>query len=109
MAAWPRVGPTTRCSMTFTGTGSAPPLISSRQVLGLLRGRMMPVIWVEPPAIPTWQATSASTCGEEMTLPSSTNASRRVGSPAGAQAALAVACCQIFPPFPWKPMVTYQF
>ena len=36
IAASPRVGPTVRCSITSTGTGSAPPLISSGEVLGLL-------------------------------------------------------------------------
>ena len=33
IAASPSVGPTVRCSMTSTGTGSAPPLISAARSL----------------------------------------------------------------------------
>ena len=78
-----------------------------RQVTSL--GRVnWPVIWVEPPVIPTSQATCGSTCGEEMISLSSTMATRLAGSPAGAQAALPVSCSQARWPEPRKSMVTNQ-
>ena len=77
-AASPSVAPTVRCSITSTGTGSAPPLMRTARspaVSWLNR----PVIWVADPA-PAHR--SVCTAGEEMTSRSSTIAMRRtpVGS-----------------------------
>ena len=107
IAACPRVGPTVRCSMISTGTGRAPPRISSARSLASA-GVNWPVIWVDPPVIPTLQATCGSTCGEEMISLSSTMATRLPGSPPGAQAALPVSCSQARWPEPRKSMATNQ-
>ena len=56
IAACPSVGPTVRCSMISTGTGRAPPRISSARFRASAAVNR-PVIWVDPPAIPTLQAT----------------------------------------------------
>lgn len=105
IASSPSVGPTTRCSMIFTGTGSEPPWMSAARSLASA-GLKSPVIWVEPPVMPTPQATLSVTWGEEITLPSSTMATRR-SSPA-AQAALAVSRSQVSPPPPLNRTSTAQ-
>ena len=105
MAAAPSVAPTVRCSITSTGTGSAPPRIRTARSLASFAVND-PVIWVEPPAMPTSQGTDGSTCGDEMTWSSSTIATRRVGSLGAAHAAAAVSCCQAEPPLPLKSTVT---
>ena len=107
IASEPRVGPTVRCSATSTGTGSAPPRISTDRSLAWSAVKL-PVIVVRPPAIPAWQPTDGSTCGEEITSSSSTIATRRFGSPAGLQAASPVSFCQASPPVPRKSTVTNQ-
>ncbi|CAM5269039.1 hypothetical protein SBADM41S_08431 [Streptomyces badius] len=93
MAAAPRVGPTVRCSTISTGTGRAPPLISSA------RSRASsalndPVIWVAPDGSPASQPTEGSTCGDEMTFSSRTMATLRRSSPAGWHAASPVSFFQ---------------
>ncbi len=67
-----------------------------------------PVITVWPPAMPCSQATEGSTWGLEITWPSSTMATRRVGSPAGWQAASPVSSAQRRPPSPWNSIATCQ-
>ena len=93
IASAPRVGPTVRCSTTSTSSGSEPPRTRAARSWASSTVNE-PVICVLPPAIPTPHAIEGSTCGEEMTASSSTIATRRVGSPGGAQAASAVTCCQ---------------
>jgi hypothetical protein len=66
------------------------------------------VIWVLPPLMPTWQPTEGSTWGLEITLSSSTIATRRVGSPVAAQAAAPVSSRQALAPAPLKSMVMNQ-
>ena len=107
IAACPSVGPTVLCSMISTGTGRAPPRMSSVRSRAS-SGVNWPVIWVDPPTIPTSQATYGPTCGEEMISLSSTTATRLAGSPAGVQAALPVSCAQARSPEPRKSMVTDQ-
>ena len=79
--------------MTSTGTGSAPPRMRAASSLASSWVKS-PVICVDPPGMPTSHATDGSTCGEEMTSSSSTIATRRTGSPGGAQAASPVSCVQ---------------
>ena len=86
MAAWPRVGPTVRWETTSTGTGRAPARISRARSLAS-SSLKSPVITVWPPLMPCSQATDGSTWGLVMTWPSRTIATRRLGSPAGWQAA----------------------
>ncbi|MCP9954649.1 hypothetical protein LUX33_43870 [Actinomadura madurae] len=64
------------------------------------------MIWVDPPVMPTPQLTLSVTCGEEITLPSRTIATRR-SSPI-AQAALAVTLSQVLPPSPLNLTLTAQ-
>lgn len=90
MASSPRVAPMTRCSTISTGTGRAPPEMSRASSRASASSKD-PVIWVVPPPIPAPQAMAGSMRGEEMILSSRTMAIRRRGSPAGWQAASAVA------------------
>ena len=87
--------------MTSTGTGSAPPLMrtASWSASSWLK---LPVIWVVPPWMPTLHADAVCTCGELMTWPSSTIATRRSVSPLGLQAAWPVRVSHLRPPSPWK-------
>ena len=101
MAASPRVGPTVRCSTTSTGTGRAPARMSSARSPASSPVKS-PVITVWPPPMPCSQATEGSTWGLEITWPSSTMATRRVGSPSCWQAASPVSAAQRRPPSPWK-------
>ena len=105
IASAPSVGPTVRCSMTSTGTGNAPPWTSAARSLASA-SLNCPVICVDPPVMPTWHCTLGSTCGEEITLSSSTIATRRPGSPGGLQAASPVSLTQDFSPLPLKSTLT---
>jgi hypothetical protein len=80
IAAFPNVGPTVRCSRTSTGTGSAPARISNARSFASAMPKL-PVITVDPPAIPMSQVTVCSTCGDEMTLSSRTYRSCRRPKP----------------------------
>ena len=64
MAASPNVAPTVRCSITLTGTGSAPPLIRIARSLADCWVNC-PVIWV---ALPAPEHSSGCTAGEEIAL-----------------------------------------
>src|SRR5215211_7845486 len=107
MAASPRVGPTVRCSTTCTGTGRAPARMS-RARSSASRSVKSPVMTVWPPPMPCPQATDGSTWGLEITWRSSTMATRRLGSPAGWQAAWPVSSAQRRPPSPRNPIDTCQ-
>ncbi len=107
IAAAPSVGPTVRCSTISTGTGSEPPLISRARSAASSEVKV-PVIWVDAPGRPTSQATSSFTWGETITLESSTMATRRLGSPAGLQAARPVSSAHSARPLSRKSTVTNQ-
>jgi hypothetical protein len=107
MAASPRVGPTVRCSTTSTGTGRAPARMSSARSPASSPVKS-PEITVWPPPMPCSQGTEGSTCGLEITWPSSTIATRRVGSPSCWQAAAPVSAAQRRPPSPWNSIATCQ-
>ena len=97
MASAPSVGPTVRFSMMCTGTGSAPPSIRIERFLAS-SGVKLPVIWVDPPGIPTPHWMSETTSGEEMMSLSSTIAMRRPGDPICWHAASAVSFFQALRP-----------
>src|SRR5215218_10550505 len=107
IAAAPRVGPTVRCSTTSTGTGSAPARMSNERSSASWLVKS-PVITVWPPVIPCSHGTDGSTWGLEITWRSSTMATRRLGSPAGWQAAWPVSSAQRRPPSPRNPIDTCQ-
>ena len=107
MASAPSVGPTVRCSITPTGTGSAPPSIRVASRWASFSPKP-PVIRVFPPVMPRPQETDGSICGEEMTFSSSTIATRRCGSPGGEQAALPVRPAHFFLPSSRKSIATDQ-
>lgn len=79
IASAPSVGPTVRCSTTSTGTGRAPPLISSARFLAS-SAENDPVICVVPDGSPAPQVTEGLTRGEEITFSSSTIATLRRSS-----------------------------
>ncbi len=108
MASWPRVGPTVLRERTSTGTGSAPPLMRTASSSASAWVKL-PVICVEPPWMPMPHCTLGSTCGEEITWPSSTIATRRRGSSGWLQAAAAVSASQSRPPLPWNSTETKRW
>ena len=87
IAAAPRVGPTVRCSMTSTGTGSAPPRIRAASSLASSVVNVAGDLRAAPRDADV-AGTSSSTCGEEITWSSSRIATRRFGSPGGSHAAV---------------------
>ncbi len=108
MASLPRVGPIVDWSMTATSRGSAPPSIRIARFLASSAVKL-PVIWVEPPGMPTPHWMSCTTSGEEMIRSSSAIAIRRGGVPICAQAAFAVRSRQALRPSePLKSTVTYH-
>ena len=101
MAAAPSVGPTVRCSMISTGTGSAPPLMrtASSSAVAWVKS---PLIWVELPP-PDWHR-AGTTPGEEMISWSSRMATRLPAS--GLAHALATSSRQPVRPSPAKSTLT---
>ena len=106
-AASPRVGPTVRCSTISTGTGSAPARMRRASSLASFWLKA-PVMTVEPPVMPSLQPISGETWGLEMTFSSRVMATRRAGSPAGAQAAFPVSASQAPCPSPRNSTSTCQ-
>ncbi len=105
MASLPSVGPTWLREMTFRFSGRAPPLTRVASWSASSRVKL-PVIWVDPPWIPTLHCTLLATGGELMTSLSSTMATRRLGSPSGLQAAAPVRVSHCRLPAPLKSMTT---
>ncbi len=100
IASLPSDGPTTRWSMTSTGTGSEPPSISAARSLASSSVKE-PVIVLVPPPIPMLHRLLpplGSTCGAVITSLSRTIATSRFGVLTGWQAALPVMSAQILPP-----------
>ena len=105
MASTPSDGPTVLLCRTVTLSGRAPPLIRpARSAADAWVNE--PLISVRPPWMPTLHCTVSTGGGEEMTLPSSTIATRRLGSPDGLQAAAPVMVSHCRPPSPWKVIET---